>query len=109
MLKLKHVRGLTYACMWTLVFIRWLNGFFWEGSKRNLDIGDLHKVLPNDKSKKLGDRLSQEWDKELANCKSENENNTKAEPSLRKAIIRQFGWYFMGVGLLAFIEECFTR
>lgn len=93
---------------------RWLNGFFWKGNKRDLEIVDLYKAMPNDRSKKLGDRMTKEWEKELERCrakqlKSGSKDPKKFQPSLRKVIIRQFGLYFMGVGLLAFIEECFTR
>ncbi|CAL8127080.1 unnamed protein product [Orchesella dallaii] len=84
----------------------WLNGFFATGNKRDLQINDIHQALPNDKSKKLGDRLTKEWDRELEKSKLGQKGS---KPSLRMAIVRQFGFYYMGVGLLALIEECITR
>jgi hypothetical protein len=76
-----------------------MNGFFGLGSKRDLDMTDLYQTLPNDKSKSLGDAMATTWQKELSTNK----------PSLRRTIVRQFGAYYMLVGMLAFVEECFTR
>ncbi|ODN02112.1 Multidrug resistance-associated protein 4 [Orchesella cincta] len=79
------------------------------GNKRDLQIDDIYQAMPNDKSKRLGDRLAKEWDKELKKSELDQKGSKKKLPSLGMAIVREFGPYFMGVGLLAFVEECGTR
>jgi hypothetical protein len=52
------------------------------------------------------------WNQEIKKCDAYNakgKRKKKKKPSLRKVIIKQFGGYFMLLGLMAFIEECFTR
>ncbi len=51
------------------------------------------------------------WNQEAKKCEANNEieGKKKMEPSLTKVILKQFGVKFMLFGLLAFMEECFTR
>lgn len=68
----------------------------------------MYQALPSDSSKTLGDRMQQLWEEEVKNCDN-FAGRGKKKPSLRRVIVKQFGCHFMLVGMLAFIEECFTR
>ncbi|CAG7731096.1 unnamed protein product [Allacma fusca] len=95
-------------------FFWWLNRFFREGYKRELEIDDLYETLPEDKSAELGGVLAAEWTRECERCKqSEEKNSNKGkpgqEPSLSRVLSRVFAGRFILVGLLACIEECVLR
>ncbi len=89
-----------------------MNGIFYLGNFRELDLTDLYRTLPNDTSQSLGDTMEHHWTKAYEKCNKRNaEHPTRKpkKPSLRRVIVKQFGWYYMLVGLLACIEECFTK
>ena len=91
---------------------RWMNDAFREGNKKELELTDLYKVLPTDRSEALGDKLTRAWKKQLEKCEKQNGNldsTSKVEPSLGKAILTQFLSSYMLFGLFAFFEECVTR
>ncbi|XP_021376611.1 multidrug resistance-associated protein 4-like isoform X5 [Mizuhopecten yessoensis] len=81
------------------VFFWWLNPTFSTGYKRRLEVDDLFNVVKCDSSEELGNRLEKEWEKEL----KKQESGGKA--SLLKALVRMFGFQYMLLGIIVFIEE----
>ena len=66
--------------------------FLWKGYKNtDLKKDDLYKVLNEDESQVLGDKLENEWNKELETKAQAAKSGKKYCPSLLKAFIRAFG------------------
>ncbi|XP_001843089.2 probable multidrug resistance-associated protein lethal(2)03659 [Culex quinquefasciatus] len=76
----------------------WLLPVFFKGCRRGLDKDDLTKCLKKDKSEDLGDRLEQQWEKELARARSKN-----CEPRLRTALFWTFIDQCIFDGFLVFL------
>ncbi|XP_055867950.1 ATP-binding cassette sub-family C member 4-like isoform X5 [Biomphalaria glabrata] len=74
----------------------WLDPLFKKGYKRPLEDTDLYNVCPSDSSEYLGNKLEDEWNKQL---------KKGGKPSLLKALMRTFGLQYMLVGLVVFFEE----
>ncbi|XP_076312445.1 ATP-binding cassette sub-family C member 4-like isoform X2 [Tachypleus tridentatus] len=84
-------------------FFWWIIPFFLKGWKKELEEEDLYKNCASDSSACLGEVLQREWNKEIAKHKA------GIKPSLKKAVIRSFGWKYATVVLLAFFEEFLIR
>ncbi|XP_012660474.1 multidrug resistance-associated protein 4 [Otolemur garnettii] len=82
------------------VFFWWLNPLFKIGHKRRLEEDDMYSVLPEDRSKHLGEELQGFWDKEVLRA----EDNAQ-KPSLTKAIIKCYWKSYLALGIFALIEE----
>ncbi|GJQ84115.1 hypothetical protein Trydic_g12088 [Trypoxylus dichotomus] len=73
---------------------------FWSGFKRDLEEKDLYETLNEHKSSYLGDKIELAWRKE-----EERAKKLQKTPSLRRVLIKVFGFEFMFFGIvLAFIE-----
>lgn len=81
------------------IFFWWLNPTFRTGYKRRLEIDDLFNVVKADSSEDLGNRLEREWEREL------KKTQTGGKPSLLKALVRMFGFQYMLLGIIVFVEE----
>ncbi|XP_051562502.1 multidrug resistance-associated protein 4 [Myxocyprinus asiaticus] len=88
------------ANLFSQIFFWWLNPLFRIGSKRRLEEDDMYTVLPEDRSKKLGEELQRYWDQEVE--KATKELRT---PKLTKAIIRCYWRPYAVLGVFTFIEE----
>uniref|UniRef100_A0A8C9DN19 Multidrug resistance-associated protein 4 n=1 Tax=Prolemur simus TaxID=1328070 RepID=A0A8C9DN19_PROSS len=82
------------------VFFWWLNPLFKIGHKRRLEEDDMYSVLPEDRSKHLGEELQGFWDKEVLRAK-----NNAQKPSLTKAIIKCYWKSYLILGIVTLIEE----
>ncbi|XP_077014652.1 ATP-binding cassette sub-family C member 4 [Tamandua tetradactyla] len=82
------------------VFFWWLNPLFKIGHKRRLEEDDMYSVLPEDRSKHLGEELQGYWDKEVLRA----EKDAK-KPSLTKAIIKCYWKSYLVLGIFTLIEE----
>ncbi|XP_026524765.1 multidrug resistance-associated protein 4 [Notechis scutatus] len=82
------------------LFFCWLNPLFVIGHKRKLEEDDMYKVLTEDSSKVLGERLQWYWDKEVQ--KAEKEART---PRLTKAIILCYWKSYLMLGCFTLVEE----
>uniref|UniRef100_A0A670YJU0 ATP binding cassette subfamily C member 4 (PEL blood group) n=1 Tax=Pseudonaja textilis TaxID=8673 RepID=A0A670YJU0_PSETE len=82
-----------------LSFDSWLNPLFVIGHKRKLEEDDMYKVLTEDSSKVLGERLQWYWDKEVQ--KAEKEART---PRLTKAIILCYWKSYLVLGCFTLVE-----
>ncbi|XP_012625198.2 ATP-binding cassette sub-family C member 4 isoform X2 [Microcebus murinus] len=82
------------------VFFWWLNPLFKIGHKRRLEEDDMYSVLPEDRSKHLGEELQGFWDKEVSRAKS-----SAQKPSLTKAIIKCYWKSYLILGIVTLIEE----
>ena len=100
------------------ICFRWLTPFLWKGFNKNLKNEDLYRVLPEDDSKFLGEKLER-YIYELYNVCSRNcfqkqnhirewlkqfENKETGNPSLNKAIIRVFGLQYCLLGIVFAFE-----
>uniref|UniRef100_A0A673TNA9 Multidrug resistance-associated protein 4 n=1 Tax=Suricata suricatta TaxID=37032 RepID=A0A673TNA9_SURSU len=83
-----------------LIFTRWLNPLFKIGHKRRLEEDDMYSVLPEDRSKHLGEELQGHWDKEVLRAEKD-----ARKPSLTKAIIRCYWKSYLVLGIFTLIEE----
>lgn len=88
------------ANLFSQIFFCWLNPLFRIGSKRRLEEDDMFKVLPEDGSKRLGEKLQSCWDQEVE--KATKELRT---PKLSKAIIRCYWKSYTVLGVFTLIEE----
>ncbi|XP_036687855.1 multidrug resistance-associated protein 4 isoform X7 [Balaenoptera musculus] len=82
------------------VLFWWLNPLFKIGHKRRLEEDDMYSVLPEDRSKHLGEELQGYWDQEVLRA----EKATR-EPSLTKAIIKCYWKSYLVLGIFTLIEE----
>ncbi|XP_007942203.1 ATP-binding cassette sub-family C member 4 [Orycteropus afer afer] len=82
------------------VFFWWLNPLFKIGHKRRLEEDDMYSVLPEDRSKHLGEELQGYWDKEVLRAEKE-----ARKPSLTKAIIKCYWKSYLVLGIFTLIEE----
>ncbi|XP_053167888.1 ATP-binding cassette sub-family C member 4 isoform X2 [Hemicordylus capensis] len=82
------------------LFFWWLNPLFAVGYKRKLEEDDMYKVLTEDSSKVLGERLQWFWDKEVQKAKKE-----ARMPHLTKAIILCYWKPYLVLGFFTLVEE----
>ncbi|XP_045152303.1 ATP-binding cassette sub-family C member 4 isoform X2 [Echinops telfairi] len=82
------------------VFFWWLNPLFKIGHKRRLEEDDMYSLLPEDRSKYLGEELQGYWDKEVLRAEKE-----ARVPSLTKAIIKCYWKSYLLLGIFTLIEE----
>ncbi|XP_019299622.2 ATP-binding cassette sub-family C member 4 isoform X3 [Panthera pardus] len=82
------------------VFFWWLNPLFKIGHKRRLEEDDMYSVLPEDRSKHLGEELQGYWDKEVLRAEKD-----AREPSLTKAIIKCYWKSYLVLGIFTLMEE----
>ncbi|XP_045834036.1 ATP-binding cassette sub-family C member 4 isoform X2 [Meles meles] len=82
------------------VFFWWLNPLFKIGHKRRLEEDDMYSVLPEDRSKHLGEELQGCWDKEVSRAEKDSR-----KPSLTKAIIKCYWKSYVVLGVFTLIEE----
>uniref|UniRef100_A0A9J7Y9H5 Cystic fibrosis transmembrane conductance regulator n=1 Tax=Cyprinus carpio carpio TaxID=630221 RepID=A0A9J7Y9H5_CYPCA len=88
------------ANLFSQIFFCWLNPLFRIGSKRRLEEDDMYNVLPEDRSKRLGEELQSYWDQEVE--KATKELRT---PKLTKAIIRCYWRSYAVLGVFTLTEE----
>ncbi|CAK6978679.1 ATP-binding cassette sub-family C member 4-like isoform X1 [Scomber scombrus] len=82
------------------IFFWWLNPLFNIGSKRMLEEDDMYEVLPEDRSKSLGQDLHSYWDHEIQEATKE-----LRKPSLSKVIIKCYGKSYAVLGFFTLVEE----
>uniref|UniRef100_A0A8C9E9A3 Multidrug resistance-associated protein 4 n=1 Tax=Phocoena sinus TaxID=42100 RepID=A0A8C9E9A3_PHOSS len=82
------------------VLFWWLNPLFKIGHKRKLEEDDMYSVLPEDRSKHLGEELQGYWDREVLRAEKD-----AREPSLTKAIIKCYWKSYLVLGIFTLIEE----
>ncbi|XP_057563694.1 ATP-binding cassette sub-family C member 4-like isoform X2 [Hippopotamus amphibius kiboko] len=82
------------------LFFWWLNPLFKIGHKRRLEEDDMFSVLPEDRSRHLGEELQGYWDQEVLRAKED-----AREPSLMKAIIKCYWKSYLVSGIFTFLEE----
>ncbi|KAL7728494.1 hypothetical protein ACLKA6_012509 [Drosophila palustris] len=76
----------------------WTLPLLYRGSRQGLNTDDLTECLKEDHSQQLGDRLEDEWHKEL-----ERSLRNSREPSLRNALFRCFLWPTIANGIMCFV------
>ncbi|XP_071086237.1 ATP-binding cassette sub-family C member 4-like [Haliotis cracherodii] len=81
-------------------FFWWLNPLLKTGYSRQLETEDMYNVVEQDASGNLGNRLEDEWKKEI-----KKQKETGKKPSLMRALARCFGVQYMLLGIIVFIEE----
>ncbi|XP_058448247.1 ATP-binding cassette sub-family C member 4-like [Malaya genurostris] len=74
------------ASLFSVLTFWWTVDMFRQGSTRTLGLSDLYRPLEDDFADKLGDRLEENWQKQL----QKSHKNSKHKPSLVKAIFRTF-------------------
>ncbi|XP_052217717.1 ATP-binding cassette sub-family C member 4-like isoform X4 [Dreissena polymorpha] len=78
----------------------WMNPLFKNGYERQLEVEDMYNVVNEDQSETLGNRLEEEWAKEVERTKG-----GKRQPSLFRALFRMFGFEYLLLGLILLLEE----
>ncbi|XP_068719286.1 ATP-binding cassette sub-family C member 4-like [Montipora capricornis] len=78
----------------------WMNDIFKKGYKHPLKNDDIYKILPEDKSKELTDRLESLWNEEGQDAKKKNR-----KPRLRNAFIKFLGFPYLFLATLPLVEE----
>ncbi|XP_057563457.1 ATP-binding cassette sub-family C member 4-like [Hippopotamus amphibius kiboko] len=82
------------------LFVWWLNPLFKIGHKRRLEEDDMYSVLPEDRSRHLGEELQGYWDQEVLRAEKD-----AREPSLTRAIIKCYWKSYLVLGIFTFLEE----
>uniref|UniRef100_A0A6Q2Y919 Cystic fibrosis transmembrane conductance regulator n=1 Tax=Esox lucius TaxID=8010 RepID=A0A6Q2Y919_ESOLU len=78
----------------------WLNPLFSIGYKRRLEEDDMYKVLPEDRSERLGEELQSHWDHEVQKAAKE-----LRPPNLTKVIIKCYWKPYAVMGVFTLMEE----
>ena len=89
----------------SLTFFWWMNSLLVLGHRRELQLEDLHRPSKEDQSEVLGDRLEEEWRRELLAAKE----GTRKKPSLARALMGSFGRRYALLGIFTGFEECVLR
>ncbi|XP_055638062.1 ATP-binding cassette sub-family C member 4-like [Toxorhynchites rutilus septentrionalis] len=84
-------------CLSQLIFA-WLLPLFYKGSRYGLSKDDLTKCLKKDKSEELGDKLEEQWEKEISRARRKNRS-----PRLRNALFHTFYKQSLFDGFLVFM------
>ncbi|XP_060989040.1 ATP-binding cassette sub-family C member 4-like [Dama dama] len=82
------------------LFVWWLNPLFKIGHKWKLGPDDMYSVLPEDRSRHLGEELQGYWDQEVKRAQKDAQ-----EPSLMKAIVKCYWKSYLIWGVFTFLEE----
>ncbi|KAM5312286.1 ATP-binding cassette sub-family C member 4 isoform 2-T2 [Glossophaga mutica] len=98
--EVKKANPLQNANLCSRVFFCWLNPLFKIGHQRRLEEDDMYSVLPEDRSKHLGEELQRYWDKEVSRAENDSQ-----KPSLTKAIIKCYWRSYLILGLFTLVEE----
>ncbi|XP_035867120.1 multidrug resistance-associated protein 4 [Phyllostomus discolor] len=98
--EVKKANPLQNANLCSRVFFCWLNPLFKIGHKRRLEEDDMYSVLPEDRSKHLGEELQRYWDKEVSRAEKDSQ-----KPSLTKAIIKCYWKSYLILGIFTLVEE----
>lgn len=83
----------------------WTIPLFRLGTKRKIQLSDLYKSRPVDKSEFLGDKLQKYWEKELIQIKGK----PYKKPSLLRALFKTFIWDYLLCGLYLFLQYVALR
>ncbi|XP_050307150.1 ATP-binding cassette sub-family C member 4-like [Anthonomus grandis grandis] len=103
--KLKRDSPWTKANVVSKLFFTWTIPLFYKGSKRKIQMTDLYKTLPSDRSERLGDKLEYYWNKQLKRSKEK----TLYKPSLLKALVKTFFWDYSVSGLIFLVYHILIR
>lgn len=79
-----------------------------------MELEDLYRVLPEDRSQRLGDKLARAWNQEvdkheLKNVKLPKDSPKRTKPSLLWPLIKVFGLSYSALGIFPLIEECVLK
>ncbi|KAL7299745.1 hypothetical protein TKK_0007495 [Trichogramma kaykai] len=94
------------ANIFSQIFLWYTKDIFW---KKNITTEDIYDPCKSDESEKLGNRLEQEWNKELEkrreleyalNNEGKKIGKKHAKPSLTRALVRMFFWQNAGLGVM---------
>ena len=89
----------------SIAFFWWMNSLMASGYSKDLELEDLYEPRKEDESEVLGDRLEEEWRKELVAAKE----GKRKKPSLARALIGCFGRRYALLGIFTAFEECVLR
>ncbi|KAH1014057.1 hypothetical protein HUJ04_002952 [Dendroctonus ponderosae] len=103
--KLKKDNPKKKANFLSKLFFAWTVPLFQIGNKRKIQLTDLYKTLPADKSEFLGDKLEYYWREQVD--KAAQKPNGK--PSLLMAMTKAFFWEYAIYGLVFFIQYVVLR
>ncbi|XP_029201776.2 ATP-binding cassette sub-family C member 4-like isoform X2 [Acropora millepora] len=83
------------TCFLSNLSIYWMNSIFKIGSKRPLNQSDFLPLRDEDRTRNITERLQEEWDHHVKECRS----NGARQPKLWKCLMRMVSWeeifYFM--------------
>ncbi|KAH8311038.1 hypothetical protein KR044_004010 [Drosophila immigrans] len=86
------------ANIFSQLIFAWAVPLLYRGSRQGLNTDDLTECLNEDHSEQLGDRLEDEWFKEL-----EQSRRKSRKPRLRNALFRCFLWPTIINGIMCFV------
>uniref|UniRef100_A0A667Z628 Multidrug resistance-associated protein 4 n=1 Tax=Myripristis murdjan TaxID=586833 RepID=A0A667Z628_9TELE len=78
----------------------WLTPLLRTGYKRRLEENDMYRILPEDRSKRLGDELQRFWEYEVRKAGKE-----LRKPKLTKALLKCYGKSYAVFGVFTFLME----
>jgi len=81
---------------------------FLKGRKKPIRLGDLYKVLAENRSQSLGFELEKAWDSEVVSYSRKNAIN-KTQPSLLKVLLRVYGMRYLLLGIFVGVEELLVQ
>lgn len=101
-----------------------------KGYQKDLEIHDIYRVLPEDETRKLADRMEAAWFEQVTITEKKNErrkreeggrnggtgsfgggdeDKSKHKPSLVKALMKVFGPTMAIYGVFAYVEEAIIK
>lgn len=77
---------------------------FYKGYKKELEVSDMFETLQEHRSDKMGDKLEAAWEKERVLAKK-----ASRDPSLLRALLREFGLYLFMYGCIVAVLELVVK
>lgn len=77
---------------------------FYKGYKKELEVSDMFETLQEHRSDKMGDKLEAAWEKERVLAKQ-----ASRDPSLLRALLREFGLYLFMYGCIVAVLELVVK
>ena len=93
------------TCFLSKLCICWMNSIFKAGSKRPLNQSDFLPLSDEDRTRDMTERLQEDWDRHMQECRS----NGAKQPKLWKCLVRMISWEEIFFFMSFFFVESIAR
>ena len=93
------------TCFLSELSISWMNSIFEIGSKRPLNQSDFLPLRDEDRTRDITERLQDDWDRHVKECRSSGAK----QPKLWKCLVRMISWGEISYFMSFFFAESLAR